>query len=78
MQGWDPSGGDIEVHKYASGMQEDIIQSRPKVIALMKERIDKKEVGFLHHSYVDGIIEKNLDGDWHQGSNSVYLWAHLL
>ena len=29
IQKWDPSGGDIELHKYASEKQEDIIQSRP-------------------------------------------------
>ena len=50
LQNWDPTGNDIKYHSHASGKKEDIAQSRPQVIALMKERIDKKEVGFLHHN----------------------------
>ena len=54
-----------------------MIQSRPQVKALMKEKANEKDVGFLHfgHAGVNSIIEKNITGEFHKNGCSIYLWA---
>ena len=58
-------------------MKESVIQSRPQVRALLKEKANEKDVGFLHfgHAGVNSIIEKNLTGEFHKNGCSIYLWA---
>ena len=54
------------------------MQSRPQCLALMKEKANEKEVGFLQHVSQDvkAIIEKRLTGAFHPNGCSIYLWAN--
>ena len=54
------------------------MQSRPQCLALMKEKANEKEVGFLHHvsQGVKAIIEKGITGAFHHNGCSIYLWAN--
>ena len=77
LERWDPVGGDIKWHDHESGWKESVIQSRPQCIALMKEKSNQKDIGFLQHvsQGVKAIIEKKLTGQFHPNGCSIYLWA---
>ena len=78
MEGWDPVDRDIKWHDHASGWKESVMHSRPQALALMKEKANEKDVGFLHHvsQGVKAIIEKGITGAFHHNGCSIYLWAN--
>ena len=56
LSGFYSGGVDVQLHKYPSGKPENLAQSRPQVIALMKAKAHDKNRAYLHHSISNGGI----------------------